>query len=331
MRVTYYHRRPQGASFSIERLFSDVRRALPKCIDARVAVSRFPSRGLWGRVYNIIEAVFRQGEVNHITGDVHFLALLLRRDKTILTIHDLVLVNRLRGIRRSLYLILWYWLPIKRSAILTVVSESTKQELLRHVKLDPMLIRVVHDPISTAFEPVPKKFNHAKPVILQVGTGPNKNIDRVAEALMSISCHLRVIGCISDHQKSVLQHYNIDYSSVEHITDEDVVIEYRQSDMLVFVSTYEGFGLPIVEAQATGRPVITSNLLSMPEVAGEAACLVDPYDVKSIRNGILKVIENPEYREELVRRGYENIERFRPNVIAEKYVDIYRLVAKSCG
>jgi len=93
--------------------------------------------------------------------------------------------------------------------------------------------------------------------------------------------------------------------------------------MLVFASTYEGFGLPIVEAQATGRPVVTSNILSMPEVAGGAACLVDPFNVASIREGIAKVIQDSSYREYLVRLGFENVKRFQPENIAKNYLDIY--------
>ncbi len=94
--------------------------------------------------------------------------------------------------------------------------------------------------------------------------------------------------------------------------------------MLVFASTYEGFGLPIVEAQATGRPVVTSDTLSMPEVAGDAACLVDPFNVESIRNGILKVIQDTGYREQLVQNGLKNVERFKPESVAMQYLALYR-------
>lgn len=324
MRVTFYHRRPQGANFSIERLFADIRAAMPEDVDARVAVSRFPSRGLWGRVYNAIEAAFRQGDVNHITGDVHFLTFLLRRKKTLLTIHDLVSVHRLTGLRKRVFLFFWYWLPIKRAALVTVISQSTKEDLLRHVRIIPQKVRVVHDCVSEAFAPDHKEFNAARPVILQVGTGPNKNFERVAEALQGVSCHLRVIGRLSDRQTKVLRQFGIEYSSASNISDEEVVAEYRHCDMLVFVSTYEGFGLPIVEAQATGRPVVTSNVMSMPEVAGGTACIVDPFDVASLREGILKVIDNPGYRDELVRLGFENIKRFSTEQIASQYMGIYR-------
>jgi len=323
MRVTFYHRRPQGANFSIERIFADVRAAMPKEVEAKVAVSRYPSRGIWRRLYNIIEATFRQGDINHITGDVHFLSFLLRKSKTILTIHDSVSLHRLRGLRKRVFYFCWYWLPIRRTALVTTISSSTKEELLRHVKVDSDKVRVLYIPVSKTFQRTPKKFNSAKPVVLQVGVGPNKNLHRLAEALQGISCHLRVIGHLSYQQIESLRIFGIEYSSVSNISDAEVVEEYRLCDMLVFASTYEGFGLPIVEAQATGRPVVTSNILSMPEVAGGAACLVDPFNVASIREGIAKVIQDSSYREYLVRLGFENVKRFQPENIAKNYLDIY--------
>lgn len=324
MRVIFHQRRPQGANFSIERLFADVRRALPEDIDAKVAVSRFASRGIFRRIYNMIEAVFRQGDVNHITGDVHFLAYFLRRKRTLLTILDLVSVHRLKGWRRAMLLFFWYWLPIRRAAVVSVISEFTKKDLLRHIKVDPRKVRVVYCTVSDDFKPVAREFNAAKPVVLQIGTGFNKNVERAAQALQGISCHLRVIGNLDEDQLTVLRQCGIEYSSVSNISEAQIIDEYRQCDMLVFASTYEGFGLPIVEAQATGRPVVTSTQCSMPEVAGDAACLVDPFDVVSIRAGILKIIGAPAYRDELVRRGFENIKRFRAENIAQRYVDIYR-------
>ena len=94
--------------------------------------------------------------------------------------------------------------------------------------------------------------------------------------------------------------------------------------MVVFVSTYEGFGLPILEGNAVGRPVITSNISSMPEVAGDAACLVNPFDEAEIRNGVLKVIKESSYRQELVAKGLINVKRFRPEEIAKQYAELYK-------
>lgn len=324
MRVTLFQRRPQGSNFSIERVFADLRTALPDGVEAKVAISRFPSKGFFTRVYNTIEAAFRQADVNHITGDVHFLALLLQRRKTILTIHDLVTVHRLAGLKRWLFLFFWYWLPIRRSSLVTVISNSTKEELLAHIKIDPRKVRVIHDCVSAAFRPFPKKFNDAKPQVLQVGVGVNKNIERIARALRGVPCHWRVLGRLSAHQAAFIRECGIEYSSIADLASEEVVEEYHKCDMLVFASTYEGFGLPIVEAQATGRPVVTSNVYSMPEVAGDAACLVDPFDPEDIRRGIVRVVEDRPYREGLIARGLQNVERFRAGAIARQYVETYR-------
>jgi len=308
-----------------------VRRSLPNCIDVRVAVSRFPSRGFWRRFYNGIEAIFRQTNVNHITGDIYYLAPFLCKKKTLLTIHDLVAVHRLRGFRRILLLFFWYWLPVRRSVVVSVISEFTKKELLQYIKVNPQKICVVHDCVSDDFKATPKGFNAIRPIVLLIGTRPNKgkNVERVVQALQGIPCRLRVIGDLDDSQLTALRQCGAPYSSVSNIPDAQVIDEYRQSDMVVFASTYEGFGLPIVEAQATGRPVVTSNTCSMPEVAGDAACIVDPFDVASIRGGILKVINDPVYRDELVQRGFENVERFRADRIAAQYLEIYKKIARS--
>lgn len=328
MRVTFYHRCRQGANYSIERLFNDVRTALPPEVQYRVAVSKFPSCGFWRRLYNIIEAAFRQSDVNHITGDVHFLTFLLSKKKTLLTIHDLVSVNRLNGLRKYIFFFLWYWMPVKRSAVVSVISEFTKKELSHYLKCDPQKIRVVYDCVSKDFRSVPKDFNINKPIILQIGTGKNKNVSRVAEALKGIACHLRIVGELSYEQLSHLREFDIEYSSVFNISDEQILKEYQQADMLVFASTYEGFGLPILEAQATGRPVVTSNIMSMTEVAGNGACLVNPYDVASISEGIFKIINDSYYRYELVHYGFENVKKFHPEKIAAQYVELYKQMIK---
>ncbi|PZR04182.1 MAG: glycosyltransferase family 1 protein, partial [Flavobacterium psychrophilum] len=108
-----------------------------------------------------------------------------------------------------------------------------------------------------------------------------------------------------------------------NLTDEEILDKYKSADIVSFVSTYEGFGMPIVEANAIGRVVITSRILSMPEVAGNAAHLVDPYDVQSIRDGIIKVITDAQYRNALIANGYLNRQRFSAETIALQYAAIY--------
>jgi glycosyltransferase involved in cell wall biosynthesis len=323
LKVTHFHRKPYGDYFSIERLFADIRKKLPSDIICKVAVSPFVSRGLFKRIFNIIKASMLQGDINHITGDVHYLAFLLRKKKTILTIHDCTIIERTQGIKKKLYLFFWFWLPEKRSSMITVVSHSTKKELLRYLYCDPGKIRVIHNCISDDFKPYPKLFNMEMPVILQVGTMANKNLLRVAEALKGLPCHLRIIGRLDNQQVLAMTDNRIEYSSIADVTDEEIVKEYQRADMLVFVSTYEGFGMPIVEANAVGRPVITSNILSMPEVADNAACIVDPFNVNEIKNGILRILTDESYRNTLVNNGYMNAQRFQSQNIAKQYTKLY--------
>ena len=322
--ISIFHRKPQEANFSIERLFCDIISSFPHNIAYKSITSRFESRGFLRRVYNIIEAFYNQSDINHITGDVHYLSYLLPKNNTLLTIHDCVSLERLHGIKKAIFYFFWYWLPVKRVSVITVVSESTKKELLRYVKCDESKIRVVLNCISGGFKQVPKKFDSVMPVLLQIGTGNNKNLSKVVEAISGIPCHLRIIGKLSKEQISKLDAYNINYSSVANLSDAEIINEYFNCDALIFVSTYEGFGLPIVEANATGRPVITSNILSMPEVAGNAACLVNPFDVHEIRNGVLKILTDENYRNSLIANGYVNAQRFKSTIIANQYLAIYK-------
>jgi glycosyltransferase involved in cell wall biosynthesis len=322
--VTYFHRKPDRYSYSIERLFAKIRVALPADIKPYVWESRFLSRGLWRRLWNILEAVFHQGDVNHITGDVHYLAYLLDAKKTVLTIHDCVGLESLRGIKRSLLWLLWYWLPMRRAGVVTVISESSKRELLKYIPCDPAKLYVIHNCIPEDFLPAPARFNADCPRILQIGTTPNKNIERVAAALVGITCRWAIVGRLSDAQRLRIEQLGIDYENHVGLSEQALREQYCLADLLVFASTYEGFGLPIVEANAIGRPVVTSNLYSMPEVAGDAACLVDPYDVQSIRGGITRMIEDTDYREKRVAAGFRNVERFRPAAIAGQYAALYR-------
>jgi len=329
--VTHFQRRSEHGEFSLERLYEGIRRHLPSDIAVRISSNRFLSRGLSSRLIDAVRAKSRQSDVNHVTGDAHYLTYFLDPKRTILTVHDFVSLERLRGVRRWLLWFFWYWLPEKRCTAIIVISESTCRQALKHLKCDPEKIVVIHNNVLPEFRPSPRRFNSERPRLLQVGTKANKNLERVTAALDGLSCELSIIGPLSDRQKAELRRHGIRFENHVSVSDEEVVRQYERCDMLVFASTYEGFGLPIVEANAVGRPVVTSNVSSMPEVAGQSACLVDPFDVGSIRDGILRVITDEQYREMLVRQGFENARRFSVEATAERYAAVYRGVFARCG
>jgi glycosyltransferase involved in cell wall biosynthesis len=324
IRVTHYMRRPGRGAHSVERLYEDVRARLSADIQVNICTSRFLSRGLFGRMYDIMRARYYQGDVNHVTGDVHFLTYLLDRQRTVLTILDCVTLERLHGIKRWLCWLFWYWLSAKRCAVITVISEDTRQQVLRHLRCDPDKVRVIYCNVSEEFKPVILPFSVSRPRLLQIGTAANKNLERLAAALGGLDCDLVIIGRLSAMQIYALKQHRVSYENFVDLSREALVEQYLRCDMVVLVSTYEGFGLPIVEANAVGRAVVTSDIWSMPEVAGGAACLVDPFDVASIRAGICRVIEDSAYREHLVKSGFENVKRFHIESIAAQYMALYR-------
>jgi glycosyltransferase involved in cell wall biosynthesis len=120
-----------------------------------------------------------------------------------------------------------------------------------------------------------------------------------------------------------LQASEIEYENMIELSHMEIVREYEKCDILAFASIYEGFGMPIIEAQRVGRTVLTSSCSSMPEVGGEGACFVDPLNVSSIRDGFQRIILDEEYRESLIAAGFENAKRFDPDVIARQYLRVY--------
>jgi glycosyltransferase involved in cell wall biosynthesis len=289
----------------------------------------YVSSGILNRIKSLIFIVSRCKSVNHITGDVHFLAMVLPKNKTIITIHDCVFLEHKNKLARIILKLLWLDWPIKCCRYVTTVSNASKDAILRNTKCDPGKIIVIPTAISGEYRPVSKKFEKDCPNILHIGLAKNKNFERHVLALKGIKCTLRIIGKLSCEHVDFLDQHKINFVSSYNLTSEEMVQAYINADIVLFCSTLEGFGMPIVEAQSVGRAVITSNLSSMPEVSGEGACLVDPYDISSIRNGVLKIINDDSFREKLISQGFKNVKRFNPNNIANQYKLLYKKIANA--
>ncbi len=326
MKVVQIQRRPIPTQFSVEGYFKRVRESLKSQVNLRLFVVPCFSRGLWGRLRNCWAAFRNQGEVNHVTGDIHYVVFLLARRKTILTVLDCQVLSRLSGWRRAVVKLLWYTGPARCVSRITVISEETRQQLLQEIPFPADKVHVIPVSVSELFQPAPKEFHTHCPRILQVGTKANKNVDRLVRALQGIPCTLDIVGPIDEALQSLLVETQVTHQSFGRLTDEELVQRYREADVISFVSTHEGFGMPIVEAQCVERVCVTSNCSSMPEVAGEGACLVDPFDVASIRAGFQRVIMDNEYRKSLIEAGRVNCLRFDANKIAADFLEVYQLV-----
>lgn len=327
--VIHHQRLPQGGQVSIERLFEEIRNHMPEEWQATTVTSPHPSRGLSARLKNISFARCTRADIHHIVGDVHYLAFGIPGDRLVLTIHDCAVLNRLKGWRREVFRQLWFVHPMRRAAVVTTISETTKMELRRWVGSLADRIVVVPNCVRSEFQNSPKPFAAELPIALQVGTGWNKNVERVAAALTRTPCSLEIVGILSDTQRNTLEGTGVPYRELGRVNDEELVEAYRRCDFVIFASLYEGFGLPILEAQATGRPVITSNCSSMPEAAGDGALFVDPESVESINRAVLSLLGDQELRESLKEKGTANVSRFQASVVAASYVGVYENVIRS--
>ena len=324
--VVHYERKPIADYHSIEKLFASLRAAMLEQADVRVARCPEVSRAILPRLRNRRWAGRVQGRVNHITGDVHYLALGLDGDRTVLTIHDCVSLRRTKGLRRALLRKFYFELPVRRARIVTTVSQATKDELVSVIGCDPEKVRVVPNCVAGSFQYSPREFKAHAPVVLLIGTLPHKNLDRTVEALKPLGCHLHIVGRLSDGQRAMLAASGLPFENSFDLSGAQMAQAYVACDIVGFASLYEGFGMPVIEGQATGRVVVTSNLAPMTEVAADGACLVDPLNVESIRTGIERVTKDAAYREQLIAAGLRNVERFRPAAIAAMYLELYREV-----
>ena len=317
---------------SIERLFETLVPLLSTNFEVRVVRVPCQSRGILRCARNLIFTARQRADIIHVTGDIHYCALAIRRQRCVLTIHDFCSLHRLKGIRKRIFSTLWYSLPLRWAPRVTVISEETRTQLEHFFPVIAGKMEVIPNCVDGAFNQnyTADRTGGGELRVLQVGTGRNKNLERVAAAASGLPLRLRILGPLSDRQRSFLRSLDLDWTSAQQLSGEEVVREYRDSDLLVFASTYEGFGLPIVEAQAIGLPVITSNMAPMTEVAGDAALFVDPYDEKEIRAALEQILRSPVLVRRLRDQGRRNAERFDAKIVADRYADVYtRILAQA--
>src|SRR5207244_1069467 len=264
----------------------------------------------------------------------HYVLPPLVRCRSVVTIHDCIhlmfpqyLPNRfaLAYARASL------GLASRRAVRVLTVSESSKRDILRFVDMKPEKIDVIYNAYDERFGVEPREEDvvrvreryqlHDEFVLYAGNVKPHKNLERLIEAFDLVRRRglgdLRLVLIGDDFsryaalRRAVHQHQLHKYVRfLGYLPEATLAVMYRLAGVFVFPSLYEGFGLPPLEAMASGTPVVTSNVSSLPEVAGDAAVLIDPYDPASIAGGIEQVLTNETLRRDLRRKGVARAGQF---------------------
>lgn len=245
----------------------------------------------------------------------------------VFTIHDLIhlhIPGKIAYVKKVYYELLTKPATKKAFKIITV-SEYSKNTLLEWTHLPEDKIQVVSNGISTEFQSKGKQHQPGYPYLLHTGnTKPHKNISRMIEAFshakIDSSFRLILTGIETAELKTIIHKHQLQNRIIfsGSLTNGTLAEYYRGAHAFLFPSLYEGFGIPVLEAMASGIPTLTSNTTSLPEVAGDAAILIDPYNIESITHGIEVITSNTTVRNELVQKGFERIALFSWDTSAKK-------------
>ncbi len=275
----------------------------------------------------------------------------------VLTVHDLLEhmygSRNASSVRRSLHFYMTRRV-LRKAARVIAVSQFTRNEIEKLLAIPDARIEVVYNAIDERFlhghatdadrELIAQRYQVNYPFILYAGAiRPHKNVVRIIEAFSTLKSELQkeqqlpdlkliIIGDdLSSHprlRRTVVRGgVQNDVRFLGFVPIEVLRIFYDVAKVFVFPSLYEGFGLPPLEAMAHGTPVVTSNTSSLPEVAGNAALLVNPENVFEIRRGLQRALLDPALRAQMKQRGYEQAQKFSWTSSVSRILEIYREVA----
>jgi glycosyltransferase involved in cell wall biosynthesis len=320
--------------------------SLPVGLEARSA--RFPLdnpalRIVWER--SALPLMSRRDRLDLFHGTVNTLPHGLR-GRSVVTIHDLALLRWPEQVPARRYRYLAKAIPdaVRRADRVIAVSEATKRDIVELLLASPEKVVVTPLGVDSRFSPPDPEAIDAfqarhgitRPFILSVGTlEPRKNLPRLLEAFASlldkIPHDLVLVGPEGWRQGELrerLEQLKLGdrLRMTGFVADEELPFWYAAADVVAIPSLYEGFGLPVLEAMASGGVVVTSNVSSMPEVAGDGALLVEPQSVEAIADGLTRAVQDAELRESIRARGLARAREFTWRRTAELTARVYREV-----
>jgi len=254
--------------------------------------------------------------------------------KIVVSIHDLSFMY-FKNVYKSLFRFYYnFTIPkiIKVADKIITVSNTERETIMESFPRYAKKIVSIHNGIDEIFlssETILEKENY----LLYVGSlNPRKNLQGVIEAFLQIAegipHKLVIVGVNTGAFKKTRTKDSDRIKFLGFVNQEYLVQLYRNAAVFVFPSLYEGFGLPLLEAMACGCPVITSNISSLPEVAGDSAIMIDPYDVNAMANAMYNVLTNESLRQEMIKKGLQRIKLFSWEKAAKETLKVFEEV---CG
>lgn len=310
---------------------------------------------LWEQVQLPLAAIYDGVDILHCPANTGPL-FLPHRIKLVLTIHDVMYLLPYTVVPPSLSLyqrlgrIYRRWVVprvAKRADAIITVSYHSRQDILNILQVSSERVFVIYGAPGPAFYPLSNKekiertkqrYRIRNRFILALGgLDPRKNTAGVLQAFKRFRERLKgdyqlvIVGLPKTGQKlfsSIAMKLGIVENVVftDFVPEEDLVALYNGADVFLYPSFYEGFGLPVLEAMACGTPVVASNAGSIPEIAGEAALLIDPQDVEALALAIEEIITNQTLRQELIARGFKHVKKFSWDKAARKLLAVYERV-----
>lgn len=278
---------------------------------------------------------FKGGKSDIIYHPFQYLSFLSGK-KQIITIHDFIPVHY-PTVAKHQNIYYKYIMPIllKKAYKIICISENTKKDLENLYNVDKSKIEVIYNGYDKKMfnnknitGDVVKKYSLSKPYMIMVGANySHKNLEVAIKAFKNLDGYkdleLVIVGGNSEYLMSLKEFakkIEIDerIKFIGYVPDEDLKDLYGNSEAFIYPTLYEGFGLPILEAQACGTAVLCSNNSSLPEVYGKSAISFNPEKVETVEKAIKMLMEDKELRSNLIEKGYKNIKRFSWKLTAEE-------------
>jgi len=295
--------------------------------------------------YRLSMLIRDEPDIVHLPNQNFARFAIFRKNPYIITVHDLVrFYHRFdpETITEKILLRLDI-MGIKRASHIIATSQHTKNDLIKYMKIPGDKITVIYNGIDQSiFKPYDVKPRLLdKPYVLYVGSErTRKNLGRLFEAFAMLKkefpdLKLLKVGPVGRYDKyrrnseRKLTNLGItrDVAFIDYVSEPDLASYYCSAMLLAYPSLYEGFGLPPLEAMACSCPVVASNTSSLPEVIGEAGIMVNPYDTDSLAQAMREVLTNSKLRDDMVRKGLEQVKKFSWERAAEQTQEVYDRVA----